>query len=93
MQNIFETSYITLILIFTIIVIFIVGIQIGTYLHPVIKSMNPKSKVGISETQYNTYLDHLWSGMKTFFKIFMFFPLAYLMVKLWYDRENTTAEA
>jgi len=89
---IFETIKYTLILIFILVIFYILGTMIvGGYIYPMFRAFKPTNETqGISQDVYLKKTDFLVTGMKIIFYIILAIPFVLLIMKLLYEREETS---
>lgn len=93
-MNTTELPFSTIILLissFVIGLIFISGnLMINGYVHPMVKSMNPNSTIGITEDMYDDITEYypkiFWVGGF----VFMSIPFIYFIVRVFFQKENTS---
>jgi hypothetical protein len=92
--DVFETSRNILLMIFVLAVFYILGIMIvGGFIGPMFRSNTfrpPANSTGISQETYLTKTDFFIQGMKWVFYIILAIPFVYLIIKLLYEREETS---
>jgi len=93
-MQIFDTSYNWMILVFTMGVIFVLGVLIvGAYMYPIISSTHfvPDDEAkGMTTAQYHTNADFLYNGFSWVMYIFLAIPFVYITIKLLYEKEEVT---
>jgi len=91
MVDVFNTAIYVLISIIIVSLIFVVSVNlVGANLVPLFKHLTPNNTKGMSPTLYNQKIDHLETGLYYGFYILLILPFIFLIVKLLYEREETS---
>jgi len=90
--NIFWTAIFVIITVFVLGIIWMIGEDlVSARLYPLFYSFAPADgAAGIPRTSYIARLDHIKLGMRIFFYILIAIPFIYLLIKYFYEKEETS---
>lgn len=90
-EDVFEVAQAFLVGAFTLVIIYFIAVtMLGGEMKPLVEELNPNNTVGIESTQYLEMSEDLWRGTKYFFYIMLSVVFLFLVVKLLYEREETS---
>lgn len=93
-MDIFNTSYDWMILVFTMGLIFVLGVLIvGAYMYPIISSAHfvpGNESKGMTAAQYHTNADFMYNGFSWAMYILLAIPFVYIVVKLLFEKEEVS---
>lgn len=90
-EDVFEIAQTFLVAALTTVILYFIAItMIGGEMKPLIEELNPNNTVGIGSAQYLESSEDIWRGTKYFFYIMLSVVFLFLIVKLLYEREETS---
>ena len=90
-EDVFTIVFYGLISLFVIVLIFFLGTNVILgHISPLVKHLAPSGNTGLGRDRYLGLVDLLSNGFNWIFYLFLAIPLFFIVVKLFYEKEETS---